>query len=291
MAFHPECFGVPVAERLSDAFGRDLAPPVLTARPMPTALLLSPHLDDAAFSCGATSAALAAAGWDVAMATLFTASVPNPTGFALECQTSKGLAADIDYMQLRRAEDAAAAVALGCSRVEWLPLPEAPHRGYESATELFEPPHDDDSPDELIAAIDGLLARHRPDVVFAPQAWGRHVDHVLTVRAVSWLQPQHIAWYFDTPYVLRDDPTPPPDEFGPLFDGCDTVTVTLPSTDAWDACVAAKLDACAAYASQLGFQFGSVEAMRATLGEAAERLMLPPAAVDILSGPLTLRSS
>ena len=67
--------------------------PALARRRMPLALALSPHLDDAAFSCGGTLAALAAEGWEVAVATLFTASVEAPTGFALACQTDKGLPA------------------------------------------------------------------------------------------------------------------------------------------------------------------------------------------------------
>ena len=50
---------------------------------MPTALALSPHLDDAAFSCGGLLATLAESGWRVVMATLFTGSVPDPQGFAV----------------------------------------------------------------------------------------------------------------------------------------------------------------------------------------------------------------
>ena len=45
-----------------------------------TALLLSPHFDDAAFSCGGTAATLAASGWDVVVATAFTRSVHPATG-------------------------------------------------------------------------------------------------------------------------------------------------------------------------------------------------------------------
>ena len=94
-----------------------------------TVLAVSPHLDDAAFSAGGTLARLAARGWQVVMATVFTASVPNPRGFALACQTDKGLAPEIDYMALRRNEDRAAAGALGIEEPVHLPFREAPHRG------------------------------------------------------------------------------------------------------------------------------------------------------------------
>ena len=58
------------------------------------------------------------------------------TGFALACQTDKGLAPEVDYMALRRDEDAAALARLGV-RGEHLGLLEAPHRGYDSPAALF----------------------------------------------------------------------------------------------------------------------------------------------------------
>ena len=99
-------------------------------------LAVSPHLDDAAFSVGATLARLSDAGHDVTVVTVFTASVPSPTGFALACQTDKGLGPDVDYMDVRRAEDAAAQAVLQTAW-EHLPFREAPHRGYASAAALF----------------------------------------------------------------------------------------------------------------------------------------------------------
>ena len=94
-------------------------------------LAVSPHLDDAAFSVGGTLAALAADGHEVTVVTCFTTTVPDPTGFALACQLDKGLPADLDYMYLRRAENAAAMAVLGATPVA-LNLPAAPHRGYRS---------------------------------------------------------------------------------------------------------------------------------------------------------------
>ncbi len=83
---------------------------------MPTALALSPHLDDAVFSAGGLLASLAAQGWRVVMATTFTQSVPDPKGFALACQLDKGLGPEVDYMALRRDEDRAAAAASSSAR-------------------------------------------------------------------------------------------------------------------------------------------------------------------------------
>src|SRR3712207_84899 len=103
---------------------------------MPVALAASPHLDDAAFSCGGTLARLAREASDVLVATALTASVPDPAGFPLDCQLDKRLPHEADYMATRRTEDAAACRALGAQPF-WLPFREAPHRGYDSAAALF----------------------------------------------------------------------------------------------------------------------------------------------------------
>ena len=243
---------------------------------MPHALLLSPHLDDAAFSCGATAAALATAGWSVTLATAFTRSVPDPQGFALACQTSKGLDASVDYMRLRRAEDAAAAVTMGCESVQWWPLPEAPHRGYHSPAELFGPVRDDDRIDGLSKRIEDAVASLRPDLIFLPQCWGRHVDHVQVVAAAADVlrkldRLDAAVWWVDQPYAMRPGPIGPPASIVATWAGS---VEGLFSGGAQ--ATAAKLDACAAYGSQLGFQFGSESAMRDRLAGQVERFQLSP---------------
>lgn len=201
-------------------------------------LAVSPHLDDAVFSVGAWLATQD----DVVVATVFTASVPDPQGFALACQTDKGIAADVDYMALRRAEDARACAQLGARAVH-LGLPEAPHRGYGSAAALFAGVRPGDAPPvgELLAA---WLAR--ADVVLGPAGVGGHADHLLVRDAL----PSGAQLWLDQPYGLRhavEDGDP------------------LPAGDA-----DAKARACAAYGSQLGFQLGGdPEALR----DVPERLL------------------
>ena len=243
---------------------------------MPTALFLSPHLDDVAFSCGGTAAKLASAGWRCVVATAFTRSVPDPAGFALACQLDKGLPPGVDYMALRRAEDAEAVAALGAEAV-WLDFPEAPHRGYSSAFELFAgvKPGDDlaDALARRLILADRLYA---PDVVFAPQGLGNHVDHLQLIRAVRASALNAITcWYRDTPYALRDPQARPAEQLPAGAGFAVTVAGHL----------AAKLAACAAYRTQLGFQFGGADAMRDKLtdfarteggGEPAERFLGRP---------------
>ncbi len=233
---------------------------------MPTALALSPHLDDAAFSCGGTLAQLARWGWRVVTVTLLTASVPEPTGFALACQLDKGLGPEVDYMALRREEDQAAAAALGLNPSVHVALPEAPHRGYASAPELFAETRPDDSlAADLAPVLARLMADAAPDLLLAPQGVGGHVDHVQLVRALTALAPScPILWWRDFPYTVRHpDPKEP---FRAAFADLPAVTVRLSPEDE-----AAKHAACGSYASQIGFQFGGPAGLAERLHEEGAR--------------------
>ena len=251
----------------------------------PTALFVSPHLDDVAFSCGATLALLARSGWHTVLATVFTRSVPDPTGFALACQLDKGLSPEVDYMALRREEDREAAEHLRVGECLWLDLPEAPHRGYHSAATMFAGvPEEDEVWREVAGSLRGLLDARAPDILFAPQALGAHADHLQVVRAVLELPPNAppVAWYRDAPYATRNPGSLP----SPLLpDGLSEGAVDATET------LDAKLRASAAYATQLGFQFGGEEGMRRTLSgfaaSEARRLGLPSVAAEALMLPET----
>ena len=218
---------------------------------------VSPHLDDAAFSVGGTLAALADAGHEVTVVTCFTASVPGPTGFALACQLDKGLPAGVDYMALRRDEDAAAMAVLGAVPMH-LDLPEAPHRGYTSAPDLFAGVHDGD---DVWRSVRERLADVPGDLWLAPQALGSHVDHLQVLRAVAGTG-RPVLWWRDSPYVLREPGAVP----GPDLPGGLT-PLELPQD------LGRRADACACYATQLGFQFGGADAMRAALAGLPEVLL------------------
>jgi LmbE family N-acetylglucosaminyl deacetylase len=202
-------------------------------------LAVSPHLDDAVFSAGGVLARLADAGHEVTVGTCFTATVPGPTGFALACQTDKGFGPQVDYMALRRAEDAAAVAVLGCVPVH-LPLPEAPHRGYGSAPELFGGVR---AGDEVWRDVAALLEPIEADVLLAPQGLGGHVDHLHVVRAVATLG-RPTGWWRDAPYVLRAPSAPPASH---LPAGLAELRLAQDAQR--------RADACACYASQLGYQF------------------------------------
>ncbi|MCG5468286.1 PIG-L family deacetylase [Micromonospora sp. LAH09] len=237
------------------------------------AVAVSPHLDDAVFSVGGTLAALAATGWTVRVVTCFTASVPALSPFALACQLDKGIAADVDYMALRRAEDEAACAVLGAQPVH-LPLPEAPHRGYPDPAALFAGVRGDD---RVAAALVSALRPHLADadVVLAPQALGDHADHRIVTETVAALRPDGL-WWRDVPYVSRQPAAAP---WRGVPDGVEA------GADIGDH-LAGKVAAAGSYHSQLGFQFGRIGVgplLRNLAAEEAARLGLP-GAVEALHG-------
>lgn len=226
---------------------------------MSTALFLSPHLDDVAFSCGGTLAVLKALGWQVALATVFTRSVLQPTGFALACQTDKGLAPDVDYMRLRRQEDEDFAAMMRVDRMIWAGLMEAPHRGYGSPAELFQPPREDDAiGDRMVERLAPLMERLRPELVLVPQCLGNHVDHVQVTRLLPRLgvKEERTLWYRDTPYAVRQ-PTARPD--ASLPGEARPLVVDVRNE------LSRKVAGCQFYRTQVGFQFGGNDAVGPTL--------------------------
>lgn len=231
---------------------------------------VSPHLDDAVFSCG---------GWllqrrkvAATIVTCFTKSVINPAGFALACQLDKGLDAEVDYMHLRRAEDRRAAELLGVRTVH-LPLPEAPHRGYGSAEELFAGIHeDDDILPELTATVASSLRELRPTTVLYPYGAGNHADHLQVIRAVEAVQPKwptvRFIRYYDQPYTYRHAHLYPELDRASRWLGHPE---KLPHHTARYRLSAERAErkhaACAAYATQLAFQFGDAARMRSIIAD------------------------
>lgn len=235
-------------------------------------LVLSPHLDDAVFSCGALISALSSHE-PITVITCFTQSVADPQGFALECQRDKGLADDVDYMALRRAEDSDAMRLLGADYI-WYELPEAPHRGYHSAADLFGGIHPDDTyvAGPLVQRISETLSRTGAEALYYPLGAGNHVDHLQVVVAVDELRKNfpelRYVQYYDQPYANKHPKDYPglssfhamePKRLNDLGPG-DYRYIARQSN------LQRKWSACEAYRTQLPFQFGTKERMHSLLG-------------------------
>ncbi|MFB6841918.1 PIG-L deacetylase family protein [Streptomyces sp. NPDC056361] len=189
-------------------------------------LVLSPHLDDAALSCGALL------GWagrraPVTVATLFTEAGPPPYTLAARHYLKRTHADDAAALFAeRRAEDLRVLGALGVAPLHVglvdglfrrLPrtragtqrparlLPELDHvyptnrlhllRGRVSA-------HDAETLRTVEETVDALLPGSSGGLVLAPLAVGGHADHVL-VRTAAERSGRRIVYYSDFPYDQR----------------------------------------------------------------------------------------
>jgi LmbE family N-acetylglucosaminyl deacetylase len=232
-------------------------------------IYLSPHLDDAALSCGGGIAAQRAAGERVLVVTLCTAA-PAPdmrfSDLALEFHRKWGLApAEVVAARLR--EERRALEILDADSY-WGGLFDAIYRypqAYNTRGSLFNTPAPDDP---LLPALRQLISGLReraPDATFyAPLGVGSHVDHLITHSAARATLGDALWFYEDLPYATRP---------GALDQRLAALADELaPATIAIDATFERKLDAIKAYASQLGELFGGVDGMVRVMSEYARGL-------------------
>lgn len=226
-------------------------------------LVLSPHLDDAAFSVGPLLAEFSDRA-KIIVATAFTKSEPNPAGFALACQLDKGLPAEVDYMAIRRAEDIEWSRRIGTENVHGA-FAEAPHRGYQSAKELFG--HVlaiDEIEDDLKKWFLELAEKFKPNIILCPVGVGNHVDHFLVRKAAQISLDGKFPLFFfkDQPYASKLNAFDVEDYFG-NSSVWQELQIPLSEKSLAKAQFAAQ-----AYETQISFQFGDIEKMKNILSEA-----------------------
>jgi len=228
---------------------------------------LSPHLDDAVLSCGATIARQVASGVAVEVLTLFAGQPQLDTLSTYARQLHVASGDSPDMVGTRREEDAAACrlLAAGFLHLDYLDAPY--RRDPDSGTPLYTSdaellgwhPHPADQ--GLVAELVGTIASRYeggPALrMYAPLGAGGHVDH-LAVRAAA-LELQRcgfgLAFYEDYPHVQ---------------DGHGLVrALALPHAGGWvaelselqDSHVLAKCKAIACHESQIPVLFGDGEEM------------------------------
>lgn len=178
-------------------------------------LFISPHFDDAAFSCGGTILKKTKSGHNTALCTVFSRDARPMGKFALECQESKGIPHTVSYLELRSVEDSEYAEKCGVKVRFELGFLEAPYRGYDSIVSLFSTIQEFDHhlveqiSFEIIKVISSFGSRC---VLYIPSAIGGHVDHLLvrsTVETLLQAIPERVLsvlLYEDFPYCARHRP-------------------------------------------------------------------------------------
>jgi len=155
-------------------------------------LAISPHLDDAALSAGATLADFAAQGADVEVVTLFAGTPREPlSAIARAFHAACGLP-DSSAVSLRVAEDCAAIDELGARPHHGTFLDavyrRAPDGGWlchhDRAMFDDQPLDQDDLLIEISHQVRHLVTILNPDLVLTCAAVGGHIDHRLTRAAV-----------------------------------------------------------------------------------------------------------
>lgn len=183
-----------------------------------TNLYLSPHLDDAVYSCGARMYTQVQACQPVRVVSCFTATPPNEylTAFTRELKERWG---DIDDINaVRRSEDIQASRLLGFSYQHLAYLDCVYRQGgadnaplYPTVEHIFAEVHPAES--GLAQEILSELQLHNQDwreaIIYAPLAAGHHVDHLLVRQAALLWQRQgaHVYFYEDYPYAGQAEVT------------------------------------------------------------------------------------
>lgn len=174
-------------------------------------IYLSPHLDDAALSCGGLIWEQARSGERVSVWTICAGDPParELSPFALSLHERWGTFSG--SMAARRAEDIASCAVLGAD-VDHFSVPDCIYRTspdgsiflYDSEESLTGPVHPADQP--LVDKLGDELRHKLPysSSVVCPLAVGDHVDHHLVRNAVEGLG-RELYYYVDFPYVLETD--------------------------------------------------------------------------------------
>jgi LmbE family N-acetylglucosaminyl deacetylase len=228
---------------------------------------ISPHLDDAVFSCGGALACHVANRARALVVTLCTAVPPADGPFsdlAHEFHGEWGLSPE-EVVTARLREDQAAMARLGVDYV-YIDMMDALYRhpqAYNSRASIFGTPAADDPLHKPLTHFLASLRERMPDAMFyAPLGAGKHVDHQITFVATLTALGEGVAFYEEIPYVLQ------PDVLQQRLNELDAPFVA--SIINIDSGLVRKIRAAAAYESQLDVLFGGAAAMEQQLHDYAE---------------------
>lgn len=245
-------------------------------------LILSPHLDDGAFSCGGLLAACQTAGKETLVVNVMAGEPPSGPLSPYAQSLHDRWQFDRDAVLQRRVEDRRAYALLGAA-VVYFDIPDCIYRRdarsgatlYNSDADLFAgiaPAEKEPLSDAITSRLRELPSAER---VVAPLGLGQHVDHQL-VRLAAERRWGERLWYFeDYPYA-RD---------------AAALAAVIRAPTGWEAepihlteeQLSRKVAASLAYRSQIGTFFVDAADMRAQIeayarqvgGERLWRLKIP----------------
>jgi LmbE family N-acetylglucosaminyl deacetylase len=215
-------------------------------------IYLSPHLDDAALSCGGQIYAASQRGERVLIVTITAGDPVAPVSdYAARLHTRWEL---VDATEARRQEDFAASAILGAQALHWS-VPDCIYRVDSKGTPFYLSDADIFGAvaraemalaDELVAQMRALPCARQ---VLAPLAVGQHVDHQLTrLAAEAAFGKEALLYYEDYPYAQQ------PGKLAQVINSGDRCWVA--KVVAFDArALAAKCAAVAAFRSQVSTFF------------------------------------
>ncbi|MDX1413577.1 MAG: PIG-L family deacetylase [Candidatus Promineifilaceae bacterium] len=221
--------------------------------------MLSPHLDDAALSCGGQIYLKTSAGLSVLIVSVMAGDPPQPalSEYAKSLHNRWQIAGH--EAEQRRQEDARAARILRADYLH-LDIPDCIYRRdprsdspyYTSDREIF----------GKIAPADAVMIRKISELlenlpqfghIYVPLGVGNHVDHQLTRLAAEQIfGGQQVVYYDEYPYA--DQPGAVGKAFGADLPKWTSQVIIIP-----EAALAAKIMAIAAYTSQLSTFFLDLE--------------------------------
>lgn len=220
-------------------------------------IYLSPHFDDAAFSCGGLIWTLVQSGQQVAIWTICAGNPPpGPLSpFAHELHARWGIQGN--PVVQRKQEDLASCRIMGASSYHF-PVPDCIYRRsheegsflYNSEEAIFGPVNSQEG--ALINQLKDDLGRLIPprSRIVCPLTVGDHVDHQL-VRAAAERLSRQVWYYADFPYIQMH-----PSQLAPKIGGLGSEDFHLS-----ESALGAWIDASAAYRSQINSFWTSPDAM------------------------------
>ncbi|MDA1330346.1 MAG: PIG-L family deacetylase [Chloroflexi bacterium] len=176
-----------------------------------TWIYLSPHLDDAAFSCGGLIWDQTQCGGKVEVWTICAGDPPEGALPEFAQSLHDRWKTGEDAVALRRNEDAAALKLLGASH-RWFEVLDCIYRRdpltgtalYDSGAAVFGELRGSEM-DQVQSLAGQLRAQLFPeDTLVVPLTIGNHVDHQLTRRAAEEVG-RPMIYYADFPYVVNNE--------------------------------------------------------------------------------------